>query len=575
MQKNWQILPKIKQDLIKNFSDSNQVILQLLFNRGLTEKKDIEKFLNPNYEKDTHDPFLFQDMAKAVDLIIKHIKAQNKIVTYGDYDADGVTGTALLFEVLSTLKAKTEIYIPDRVKYGYGLNEECLKEIIKNGVGLIITVDCGTRNHEEIEFIKSKNIDLIITDHHTGNLDGLGEILFINPVNIDEKYPFKKLTGVGVSFKLAKALISKAKLGEDIKIKLEEKILDLVAIGTVADCFSLIEENRVLVKKGLEILNKTKRIGLQELIKISKIQGKKLSAWNIGFQIAPRLNAAGRMAHANTALELLITKDKNKAKSLAQRLNGKNIERQNVTNKIVEEIEKNIVKNYEKEKFIIAVSPEGESWNEGVIGLVAGKISDKYYKPTLVITKSGNVYKSSARSVDEFDIIKAIEECSELLTKFGGHPMAAGFTVEEKNLKKFTEKFGGIASKKLKGIKLQPTLKIECEIDLDQVDEGLIKELDALEPFGQDNPRPNFVSRNVQIKDIMTMGADGQHIKFRLAPSNSTRLDGMWAVAFGRAQEWQNLKIGDTINVVYYMEINEFNGRREVQLKLIDIKNEV
>ncbi|PIR13396.1 single-stranded-DNA-specific exonuclease RecJ [Candidatus Falkowbacteria bacterium CG11_big_fil_rev_8_21_14_0_20_39_10] len=570
MQKNWQVLPKITKDLIDKFPGYNQVVLQLLFNRGLTDEKDIKNFLNPDYKKDTHDPFLFQDMVRAVDLIIRHIKEQNKIVIYGDYDADGVTGSALLFEVLNTLKAKVDIYIPDRVKYGYGLNKECLEEILKDDVSLIITVDCGTRNHEEIKFIKSKNVDLIITDHHTGNLDGLGGVLFINPINKDENYPYKGLAGAGVSFKLAKALISRAKLDENVKQKLEEKILDLAAIGTVADCVSLLGENRVLVKKGLEVLNNTKRIGLYELMKVAQIgptaaRNQQISAWNIGFQIAPRLNAAGRMAHANTAFELLVTKDRAEARDLSQRLNDKNIERQKITEEIVEEIENQIKQTQQdKEKIIIAVSPEGKKWNEGVIGLVAGKICEKYYKPTLIITRAGDVYKSSARSIDEFDIIEAIEECQEFLTKFGGHPRAAGLTVKKENLEKFIDKFRRVANKKLKSVKFQPTLKIECEIDLKQADEDLIKELEKLEPFGQDNFRPNFVSKNVLIKDIMTMGTESQHVKFKI--------NGMWALAFGRAKEWQNFKIGDMIDVVYYLEMNEFNGRREAQLKVIDIK---
>lgn len=564
-------MPKITKDLIKKFPGYSQVVLQLLFNRGLTEKEKIEKFLNPDYENDTHDPFLFNDMAKAVDLIIRHIKEQNKIVIYGDYDADGVTGSALLYEVLDTLKAKVDIYIPDRVKYGYGLNKECLEEILKNDISLIITVDCGTRNHEEIAFIKSKNIDLIITDHHTGNLDGLEDVLFINPINKNEKYPYKFLAGAGVSFKLAKALIGKSKLSAEIKLKLEEKILDLVAIGIVADCVSLLGENRILVKKGLGILNKTKRVGLQELMRVAQIgpsaaRNQQVGAWNIGFQIAPRLNAAGRLAHANTAFELLVTNDKKEAAALAQRLNDKNLERQKITEEMVEEIEMQIkqARQEAKQKSIIAVSPEGKKWNEGVIGLVAGKICEKYYKPTLVITRAGDIYKGSARSIDEFDIIETIESCQEFLTKFGGHPKAAGFSLGEKNLEKFIDKFRGLADKKLKDVKLQPTLKIECEVGLDQVDEDLIKELEKLEPFGQNNFRPNFVSRNVLIKDIMTMGADGQHIKFRI--------NGLWAVAFGRAGEWQNLKIGDMIDAVYYLEMNEFNGRSEAQLKVIDIK---
>jgi single-stranded-DNA-specific exonuclease len=571
--KNWQIMPKIKEDFIKKYPEIDGFVLQLLFNRGITDKDEIDLFLEPDYEKNTHDPFLFNDMNKVVGLIVEHIKKQDKIVVYGDYDADGVTATALLIETLGTLKASVDAYIPNRVSEGYGLNKEAIDELIKDGAKLIITVDGGIRNKEEVEYAKSIGLDIIITDHHVppDDKNDLPDCLIINPLVQDEKYSFKYLSGVGVAFKLAKAIINKSKLSDDNKKKLEERILDLVAIGTVADCVSLLGENRILVKEGLKALNKTKRIGLQELIKVAQTNnGKILEAWNIGFQIAPRLNAAGRMDHANTALELLLTKDKKEAEAIARRLNSRNQERQETTAEIVDQIINIAEKRNQDDKIIIAVTPEDEIWNEGVVGLVAGKISDKYYLPTLVITKGDEGFKGSGRSIEEFNVMEAIEKCSELFERYGGHPMACGFSFKEGNLDKFKKQITEIANSKLKDIDLKPRVEIEAELELGEVDEELIKQVENLAPFGQNNERPKFASQDIEIVDIITMGINGQHLKLRLKSDTSSVLS---AVGFGQAEKWKELKIGDKIDIVYYAEMNEFNGRSEVQLKIIDINS--
>lgn len=560
-------MPKIDDDFITRNSGFSRVVLQLLFNRGLRERKEIEQFLNPS-SGDFFDPFLFNNMRAAVDLIIKHIKAENKMVIYGDYDADGVTATAILAEVLAILKARIEIYIPDRASEGYGLNRKAIDEFIKNNLKLIITVDGGIRDKKEVEYAKEKGLDIIITDHHIAPEEkDLPDCLIINPNVKKENYPFKNLAGAGVAAKLAEAIINQAKLAETVKQKLKEQILDLVAVGTVADCVSLLGENRILVKEGLKVVNKNKRIGLGELIKVAQISGG-IEEWNIGFQIAPRLNAAGRMEHANTAFELLITKNKEEAEALARRLNNRNMDRQRITEEIMAEIEKKIEAR-EKEKIIIGVCPlnqekETEAWNEGVIGLVAGKLCDKYYRPALVITKGKEDYKGSGRSIEEFNIITALEETGEFLERYGGHPAACGFSLKEENLEKFISKMKEITDIKLAGADLRPKLEIECELGLEEVDENLVKDIESFSPFGQDNPRPKFTSGEVQIRDIVNMGIDGQHIKFRF--------NGLWAVAFGRSEEWKNFKIGDRVDIVYYVERNEFNGRSEVQLKLVDVK---
>ena len=580
MAKKWQIMPKISSDFKKQFPEQNETVLQLLKNRGLIEPQEIEAFLSADYEKYSHDPFLFTDMERAVALTISHIKAGNKIVIYGDYDADGVTSSAILWSVLTSLHAKAEVYIPNRVTEGYGLNIPAIDEIISSGVKLIITVDNGIRNKKEVEYIKKANVDVVITDHHVAPPDKneLPDSLIINPVLVDEKYPFKYLAGVGVAAKLALAIIMRSTLEQQVKAKLENKIMDLVAIGTIADCVTLLGENRVLVKKGLEVLNKTNRIGLKELFSVAKINNdKKLDSWNIGFQISPRLNAAGRMDHANTAYELLITKDKEEAEALARDLNNSNIDRQKITEEIVFEIIKSI--DLESlasgKKIIIAVSPSiydsaKEPWNEGIIGLVAGRISEKYYLPVLVITGNENEIKGSGRSIEEFNVIKAVESLNKNLEKYGGHAAACGFSIAgQNNLENFIKEITSLAGEQLSQMNLLPTLSIDAELDFALLDEQLVEQIENLAPFGEDNPKPVFLSREVNIVDIMNMGIDNKHIKLKLKTDNSRIRN---AIGFGQAEMWKDFKIGDKIDIVYYLEINDFNGRREVQLKIVDIK---
>ncbi|OGF25536.1 single-stranded-DNA-specific exonuclease RecJ [Candidatus Falkowbacteria bacterium RIFOXYB2_FULL_34_18] len=569
--KNWKVLPRIEQNFIEKYPQYNEIILQLLWNRGLKEKEEIREFLEFDFVKNIHDPFLFQDMETAVELIIVHIKKGNKITVYGDYDADGVTSSVLLSEVLQTLKAKTEIYIPDRVSEGYGLNKEAIDYIDTTNTKLIITVDGGIRNKEIVEYIQKKNIEIIVTDHHIPpeEKNEYPECLIINPSVPDEKYPFKYLAGVGVAFKLASAIIQKSKLNEDDKKLLQEKVLDLVALGTVADCVKLFGENRTLVKRGLEILNKTKRIGIKELIKASSLENRNLDSWNIGFQLAPRINAAGRMAHANTAVELLSISDKKEAEVLAKRLNARNMDRQKETEEIVEEIQEKIEKKL-KDKILICVNEkEKDHWNEGLIGLVAGRICEKYHRPALVITRTMGGYKGSGRSIINFDLIEAVEESSEFLDKYGGHPMACGFSLNIDRINDFKNKIKGVANEKLGDEDLKPMVIIDKEIPLEEIGEDLLADIKLFEPFGQGNLNPKFLSRNVIIVNIFYMGLDGQHIKLILKNEKSGIIN---AVGFNQTEKLHNLSIGDKIDIVYYVDMNEYNGKSEVQMKIVDIK---
>ena len=602
--KTWRLLPIVPTDFVGQHPGIDPVILQLIYNRGLIKPEEIVEFLadelNPKLVRligesgapAFYDPFLFRDMEKIVDLIIEHIKKGNKIVVYGDYDADGVTSSVILLEAINILHGQAEVYLPDRVSEGYGLNQAAIKQAADQGFKLMITVDNGIRNKEEVAYAKSLGIDIIITDHHVLPEDrkDLPDCLFLNPSDKTDNYPWPFLAGVGVAFKLVSALLVKASLPDKQKQLILEKCLDLVATGTVADMVSLLGENRLLVKQGLKILNQNKRLGLNELIKAAKINStRQLEAWNIGWQIGPRLNAASRMSHANSAFALLTTTDPEEAKELASELNQRNISRQQITEEIMTAVEAQIDPN-NLPALIIGVAGEDQFWNEGVIGLVAGRITEKYYRPSLVITRlieeaefdaeqnklvpKKVTFKGSGRSVEEFNMIAAVEECSSLLDKYGGHPMACGFSIiSEDNLKSFKDKMQSLAVGKLKNCDLQPKLKIEAELKLADINLKLAEQVIALGPYGQNNPQPRFADYNLRVDDITTMGFENQHIKLRLSNSNAgVKSVSIWAIAFGAAESYKGFQVGDKIDLVYYLDINDFNGRRETQLKIIDIR---
>lgn len=572
MANRWELKPVALNDFIKKNPEYNKIILQLLFNRRLMKKQDIELFFQPD-KISLSDPFLLKNMKAAVALTIKHIKEQNLIIVYGDYDADGVTATVALIEILNIFKAKTSIYIPGRTSEGYGLNKKAIDKLIKIGAKLIITVDNGIRNKEEVAYAKSGGLDIVITDHHEPPPDKKDwpDCLVVNPKA--EDYSYKSLAGAGVAFKFIQGLIKLSKLDEQLKNKLAEKVLDLVAIGTVADMVSLLGENRTLVSQGLKIINQQKRLGVAELVKIAQANGhtnKKVNSFSIGWQISPRLNSAGRLDHANTAYELLITKDKDEAQNIAKKLNIKNSERQKITEEITAYCRKVVEEKVVSDKILIVCSPNienasAESWPEGVVGLVAGRLCDAYGRPVLVITKIKNEIKGSGRSIDEFNVMEAIEQTSQYLEKFGGHAAACGFTLKSReDLDKFIREMKKIASQALAKVELEPKILIEAEIDLLDINDELLEALEKFEPFGEDNERPKFLSRSLQIMDKINMGVNAQHIKFRFGS--------IWAVAFSQAENLKDLKIGDIVDLVYYLEFNEFNGRRTAQMKIVDIK---
>lgn len=596
MKKEWRLPEQVEID--KKLLDElnfDPVLLSILIRRGYSTRSALESFFNFKLENGNlleisdkndnlfYDPFIFRDMEKVVSLIIEHIKARHRIVVYGDYDADGVTSTAVLMEALQIMHAEVEAYLPDRVGEGYGLNKSAIAKIAKSDVKLIITVDTGVRNKEEVAFAKSKGLDVIVTDHHVlpETEAELPDCLLINPADTRNNYPCPFLAGVGVAFKLVSALLIRSKLDKSQKKLIADKALDLVAVGTIADMVSLLDENRLLVKKGLEVINKNQRLGLKKLfIQAGIRENQEIEAWNIGWQIGPRLNAASRLSHANTAFALLSANNEEEAEELAAELDERNNRRQQITSEIMSQVDDQIDKDNLPE-MIIGVAKEDQVWNEGVIGLVAGKIAEKYYRPSLVITRLVEEqefdektkkmivkkvsFKGSGRSIPELNLISLVEECSGDLAKYGGHPMACGFSIDNPDkLDSFKQKILTLSHEKLKGLNLVKKINIDTVVEAGQMTLDLAKGIQGLAPFGQNNQEPLLATFSLRISDIMFMGKDSQHVKIKVAA--------LWALCFNGTKKYGHLKVGDVIDLIYYLQVNKFNGREEAQLKIIDLK---
>jgi len=590
VKKRWEINKKPSKKFFEQFPEYSKLILQLLWNRGLKTQKTIDEFFNSDYDKNIHDPFLMKGMKKAVERIEKALKRKEKITIFGDYDADGVCGTAILRETLKALGANPNIYIPDRNKEGCGLNFKAVKEIATKGTNLIITIDCGSADFEEVKLANKLKMDVVIVDHHEMPKKAPLAVTIVNPRQKGEKYPFKELAASGVAFKVVQALFRRYEI-KNIKRKTGNKqnslrkflhkgwekwLLDLVAIATVADVMPLKGENRTLVKYGLIVLAQTKRLGLKELMEKAKIKATlssnllvtNLDTYTLGYVIGPRLNAAGRMDHANTAYELLITKSKEEAETLARRLNSKNQDRQRLTDKIIREVKGRLKKK--KKKLIF----EGDrNWPAGIVGLIAGRLSSEYYCPVVIFQSIGDKIRGSARSIPSFNIIEAISRCQNLLENFGGHPGAAGFTVSDRNLKEFKQKLLKIANSKIKEGDLISSLNIDLEISYKELNFETYKEIQKFAPFGRENSKPLFLIKNLEIANLKMVGKNSNHLKLSLIKRlENGGIKRFQAIGFRLGNFYDKIKQGDKINVVFELDINEWNGTRELQLKIVDIK---
>ena len=559
MIKKWEYYQPNEEDVekIKNDNNISELLAKILINRGIKDSNEINSFLYPKID-DLNDPFLLNDMDIAVDRILKAKENNEKITVYGDYDVDGITSIAVMVKFFRELGINIEYYLPSRLEEGYGLNNEALLKIKNNGTSLLITVDCGISAYEEVEYAKSIGLDVIITDHHECPEKLPNTFAIIDPKRPDSTYPFSSLAGVGVTFKLIHAISLKLELDR----KKYLKYLDIVCLGTVADIVPLVSENRVIVKYGLMLVRETKNIGLRALIKLSGYS--KIDSSLISFGLAPRINACGRMGKADLALNLLLTTDITEAENIAMELNNINKERQDVEKGIMEDAIKIIEEGKLYEDDVIVVGKEG--WHHGVIGIVASKITEMYYKPSILVCFENGVGKGSGRSVDGFDLHKALSACIDDLARFGGHEMAIGLTINEDSFERFRKNVNEYAKNVIDKDKI-PTIKVDAEINSNMISLDKLNELEILEPYGEANPMPIFVYKNIRVEGIRLLSND-RHLKLMLK-------DGMSifdAIAFNMGDKKYSFKVGDKIDVLHYLDVNKFNNIEKVQLNVKDIK---
>lgn len=531
----------------------------VLYNRGIQNDDEIKRFLSKDLGV-MYDPFLMRDMDKAVERILAASKSGEKITIYGDYDVDGITSIAILYKHLSEMGIPVDYYVPDRIQEGYGVNRDALDKIKEKGSSLIITVDTGITAVEECEYARSIGLDVIVTDHHECKEKIPDVYAAIDPKRKDCSYPFKSLAGVGVVFKLIQALDGNKSLPD-----LMEKYADLMCLGTVADISPLVDENRIIVTEGLKRFKDTKNIGLRALIDVST-NGKAITTSTIGYIIAPRINASGRLGCASRSVEMFLTDDEETARELANSLCEENTLRQQTEQKMFKEALDYIDNHPEIKNDKILVIPH-ENWHHGIVGIVSSKITEKFYKPSILFAIDGDEAKGSGRSVSGFNLFGALEKCSDLLEKFGGHELAAGLTIKAENITAFREKINSLSKESLEDNMLVPTIMLDAAIKVPYITIETVHDINRLQPFGVDNPNPAFAVRNIKIHKISVM-SEGKHLRMTLF-KDGKYLD---SVGFGMGEYYHHLEEGDYIDVAFALDINDYKGFQNVQLILKDIK---
>ncbi len=551
----WIILPPALSEDLNQFTDIPPLMAQCLYNRGIINPADADLFLTAD-ERLNHDPSLLHDGAKAVARIMRAVHGKETIAVFGDFDADGITATAVLVQGLQKIGGKVIPYIPHRVDEGHGLSVPGLQKLHEQGVSLVITVDCGITGSAEVEKAQEMGLETIVTDHH----EPIGEIpkaiAIIDPKLPESRYPFRELAGVGVAFKLLQALFNATgRAGQ------ENGFLDLVAMGTVADLVPLVDENRYLVKEGLLKLNSTRRLGINAIIDCTRLELGHINTESISYTLAPRLNATGRLDHASVSYELLTTESPEEAKKLASNLETSNSERQRLSEQFTDFAEEILTPIGPDTPLLMASSPE---FRAGINGLVAGRLVDKYYRPAVIVEMRDEGGTGSTRSIPEFNIVSALSECRDLLSHFGGHAQAAGFTAPNENIELLRHRLLEIARRDLAGIELQPTINIDSEVSLASLGGEIPRFIDRLEPFGQGNIPPTFLSRKVKVIDSYEVGMDGDHIKFKLNDK------GMVWDAIGFRLNHLNKSHPPFIDVVYNLRSNNWGDRELLELEIID-----
>ena len=562
MNKKWEIY-QTNEEKVEELQEKyklNRLLSILLTNRKITEETEIAKFLNPK-RSDFYDPFGMPDMEKAVERILKAIENKEQIIIYGDYDVDGITSVTVLKSFLEERGIQVNVYIPNRLNEGYGLNKTAMEEIAKQENKLMITVDCGITAVEEVEYAKKFGIETIITDHHEPAEELPKAIAVVDAKRKDNKYECRNLAGVGVVFKLIQAL--SIKLGLDPKEYL--KYLDIVCVGTISDIVPLTDENRVIVKLGLKLVEQTKNLGLKEILQSCGYS--KINSTTISFGVAPRINACGRMGHQEEALNLLLSKEENEVKGLTQKINEYNKTRQeiekNIYNEAIEQIEK---EGLDTQNTIVV---SGKGWHHGVIGIVSSKITELYFKPSILLCEEDGECKGSGRSIPGFDLHEALMECNDTIEKFGGHAMAVGININKEKVEEFKEEFEKIAKEKDVD-KIIPILNLDAEIKLDDVNKEMVDSLKELEPFGEANKMPIFAFRNLKIDSIRSL-SDGKHLKLSVKDNKNI----INAIGFNMGALADIYRIGDRVDIAGNLEINSFNGVDSIQINIKDIMKSI
>lgn len=561
-QKRWMFAEPVPPEAFEALAGHPRLIASLLWRRGIRTADDAERFLHPDWDRDVHDPFLFQDMRKAVERLMRAAKDGEKVVVHGDYDADGVSGAVILHATLRAIGADVSVYLPHREKDGYGMNAPAIRKMAEDGTKVIVTCDCGVSNVAEIALATELGIDVIVTDHHTLPPVPPAAYAILHPLREGETYPFRWLTGGGVAFKLCQALWKEAKLPEGH----DKWLLDMVSISTVADMGKLIGENRALVHYGLLVLNKTKRLGLQALIDGVRRGDERLDALSIGFRIAPRINAAGRMDHADAAFGLLAAETREEADVRAEALHAHNRDRQAATERIMEDASLMGAAQAGQDAIVIA----GEGWPAALCGLVASRLVDAHGRPVIVMGRDAEGrYVGSGRSIPGFDVTGALRACAEHLKKFGGHPAACGMTIEgDAAFEAFRAAFLAHAAGKLSGADLAPTIELEEQAAVSEISVPLIEELKALEPHGEGNPRPRFFLRG-RVASSRQVGNEGKHLQLTLVEEKGGRLK---LIGFGFGPRLAELATGTSVDAAVELDLNEWNGRVEPQGRLVDVR---
>jgi single-stranded-DNA-specific exonuclease len=555
LNKRWLVSQPIPDIVYHNLNDFHPIMRQILYNRGYETRESAEQYFRAISPPDSI-PSNLLGIDEAVTRIRWAIHKKEPIAIYGDYDVDGVTATALLTEILQALGAEVEGYIPNRFDEGYGLNNVALDDLHNQGKRLIITVDCGIRSPAEVEHAKNLGMDIIITDHHHPGDELPIASSIINPKQMEDTYPYKELAGVGLAYKLASAVVGQ-------EVSLIENSLDLVALGTVADLAPLIGENRALVRSGLKHLREPHRQGLRSLIGVTRLTASRITARDIGYVLGPRLNAAGRLDTAYTALELLLARNVQLAAKLAQMLEIQNRERQMITRQVQEHAEEQVLASDPDAFLLFAVDP---SYNVGVVGLAASRLTERYYRPSIVSHQGDEFTRGSCRSIPEFHITEALDKCADLLEHHGGHAAAAGFTISNQRLPEFIERLKLIAADQLSDQDLRPMVRADVELPLSDLKPEILDYLAWLEPTGKGNPQAKFVSRDIFVTKHRKVGKDGSHLKLTVSDRQIT----YDAIAF-RQGHWAD-KLPPRVDLLYTFEKNVYQNRENLQLNVVDLK---